>query len=147
MVVKTVMSQKQQYLSGQPSKNVSQNNSSNTKKQTTTKKSRYDDSYLSENTTPTKLNNQIQLKTSNFEIPEEVGEKSSSSQSQAARIQLRQSSQRAQQLTAQQQQQQYRTMHENRVLIDLEHDLQGPVYETAGLRESINSTSTLGGRQ
>lgn len=53
--------------------------SSNTKKQTTTtKKSRYDESYLSENTTPTKLNNQIQGETtvqnnhaSNFEIPED----------------------------------------------------------------------------
>jgi len=53
--------QKQQYLNSIPNKaaqNFSQSMyglGSNNKKQTTTKKSRYDDSYLSENTTPTKM--------------------------------------------------------------------------------------------
>jgi hypothetical protein len=52
------------------------------KKQTTTKKSRYDDSYLSENTTPTKMNPQPSTieHASTFEIPEDE-ERSGSSYS------------------------------------------------------------------
>ena len=54
---------------------------SNAKKQTTTKKSRYDDSYLSENTTPSKgMHHQDGVPAQqNFEIPEGDEEKSASS--------------------------------------------------------------------
>jgi hypothetical protein len=54
---------------------------SNAKKQTTTKKSRYDDSYLSENTTPTKMMPQQDGVPAQhtFEIPEGDEEKSGSS--------------------------------------------------------------------
>lgn len=53
---------------------------SNAKKQTTTKKSRYDDSYLSENTTPTKEVGPpiAEGGPQNFDIPEDE-EKSGSS--------------------------------------------------------------------
>jgi hypothetical protein len=46
---------------------------SNIKKQTTTKKSRYDDSYLSENGSPIKANEKIEIlgMGTNFEIPED----------------------------------------------------------------------------
>lgn len=119
---------KQQYLSSLPAK-VNGTGATPTnlyapagaKKQTTTKKSRYDDSYLSENTTPTKLvPSQHVEQASTFEIPEDE-ERSGSSYSH------------------------------------MEHNLNfynhpGSVHQRqqcdegifdAGLRESINSTSTL----